>query len=88
MGFIPSKAKADIWMRENNDLLIAARNPKEIVQTFEEQHKLKLKGVVPLTFHLGCDCFRSKKIHHKDDGSIQEYVRLKTKGIHIAIRKG
>jgi Reverse transcriptase (RNA-dependent DNA polymerase) len=42
MGFIPRKAKADIWMRENNnlyeyiavyvdDLLIAARNPKDIV---------------------------------------------------------
>jgi Reverse transcriptase (RNA-dependent DNA polymerase) len=44
MGFISSKAKADIRMRENNslckyiavyvdDLLIAARNPKAIVQT-------------------------------------------------------
>jgi hypothetical protein len=52
MGFIPSQAKADIWMKENNnlyeynavyvnDLLIAAKNPKEIVQTLEEQHKLK-----------------------------------------------
>jgi Reverse transcriptase (RNA-dependent DNA polymerase) len=56
MGFIPSKAKADIWMRENNglyeyiavyvnDLLIAARNPKEIDQTLEEQHKFTLKGL-------------------------------------------
>jgi hypothetical protein len=46
MGFIPSKAEADIWMRKNNnlyeyiavyfdDLLIAARNPKEIVKTLE-----------------------------------------------------
>jgi hypothetical protein len=31
--------------------------------------------------------FRSKKIRHKDYGSIQEYVRLQAKGIHIAIRK-
>jgi hypothetical protein len=42
MGFIPSKTEADKWMRESNnlfeyiavnvdDLLIAARNPKEIV---------------------------------------------------------
>jgi hypothetical protein len=37
-----------------NDLLIAAKNPKEIVQKLEEQHKLKLKGVGPLTYHLGC----------------------------------
>jgi hypothetical protein len=39
MGFIPSQAKADIWMQENNNLyeciavyvdnlLIAAKNPK------------------------------------------------------------
>jgi Reverse transcriptase (RNA-dependent DNA polymerase) len=68
MGFIPSKAKSDIWMRDSNnlyeyiavyvdDLLIAARNPKEIVQTLEEQHNLKLKGAGPLTYHLGCDYF-------------------------------
>jgi Reverse transcriptase (RNA-dependent DNA polymerase) len=68
MGFIPSKAEVDIWMRESNnlyeyialyvdDLLIAARNPKEIVQKLEEQYKFKLKGVVPLTYHLGCDFF-------------------------------
>jgi hypothetical protein len=69
MGFIRSKAKADIWMRENNnlyeyiavyvdDLLIAARNPKAIFQTLEEQHMFKLKEVVPLTYHSGCDYFR------------------------------
>jgi hypothetical protein len=56
MGFIPSKVKADKFVRENNslyeyiavyvdDLLIVARNPKEIVQTLEAQHKFKLKGV-------------------------------------------
>jgi hypothetical protein len=39
-----------------DDLLIAGRN-KKIVQTLEEQHKLKLKGVGPLTYHLGCDYF-------------------------------
>jgi hypothetical protein len=40
-----------------DDLLITARNPKENVQTLEEQHKLKLKGVGLLTYHLGCDYF-------------------------------
>jgi hypothetical protein len=73
MGFIPRKTEADIWIRENNslyeytavyvavyvdDLLIAARNPKEIVQTLKEQYKFTLKGVVPLTYHFGCVCFR------------------------------
>jgi hypothetical protein len=63
LGFIPIKAKVDIWMRENNnlyeyiavyvdDLLIAVSNPKEIVQTLEEQHKFKLKGVGPFSYHL------------------------------------
>jgi Reverse transcriptase (RNA-dependent DNA polymerase) len=71
MGFIPSKAEADIWMRESNnlyeyiavyvdELLIAARNPKAIVRKLEEQHKFKLKGVGPLTYHLGCDYFRDQ----------------------------
>jgi Reverse transcriptase (RNA-dependent DNA polymerase) len=71
MGFIPSKAKADIRMRESNnlyeyiavyvdDLLIVARIPKEIVRKLKEQHKFKLKGVGPLTYHLGCDYFRDQ----------------------------
>ena len=71
MGFTPSKAESDIWMRENDglyeyiavyvdDLLIAARNPEEIVKTLQEKHKFKLKGVGTLTYHLGCDYFRDK----------------------------
>ncbi|MFA9289535.1 MAG: reverse transcriptase domain-containing protein [Weeksellaceae bacterium] len=66
MGFNQSKAKADIWMRENDgiyeyiavyvdDLLIAARDPKSIIDILSEKHKFKLKGVGPLTYHLGCD---------------------------------
>jgi hypothetical protein len=58
-------------MRENNglyeyiavyvdDLLIAARDPGEITRALQESHKLKLKGVGPLTYHLGCDYFRDK----------------------------
>jgi Reverse transcriptase (RNA-dependent DNA polymerase) len=71
MGFVPSKAEADIWMREGDgvyeyiavyvdDLLIAARDPKKIVETLQEKHRFKLKGVGPLTYHLGCDYFRDK----------------------------
>ena len=69
MGFTPSKAEADIWMRESDnlyeyiavyvdDLLIAARNPEAIIKTLSEIHEFKLKGVGPLTYHLGCDYFR------------------------------
>jgi Reverse transcriptase (RNA-dependent DNA polymerase) len=78
MGFHQSKAESDIWMRENNglyeyiavyidDLLIAARDPGEIARTPEKAHKFKLKGVGPLTYHLGCDYF------HDQDGTLVCY---------------
>jgi hypothetical protein len=68
MGFTPSKAEADIWMRENDglyeyiavyvdDLLIAARDPNSIVQALQEKHQFKLKGVGSHTYHLGCNYF-------------------------------
>jgi hypothetical protein len=70
MGFTPSKAEADIWMRENlgmyeyidvyvDDLLITARDPNSIVQTLQEKHKFKLKGVGSLTYNLGWDYFQA-----------------------------
>jgi hypothetical protein len=75
MGFTPSAAEADIWMQENHglykyiavyvdDLLIAATDPNSIVQTLQEKHKFKLKGVGTLNYHLGCDYF------HDMDGTL------------------
>jgi hypothetical protein len=43
-----------------DDLLIAARNPEEIVQTLQEIHGFKLKSVGQLTYHLGCNYFCEK----------------------------
>jgi hypothetical protein len=60
MGFIPNKAEGENNTVYVNDLLIAARIPKEIVQKIEEQHKFKLKEVGPLTYHSGCDFFRDQ----------------------------
>jgi hypothetical protein len=40
--------------------LISARNPNDIVKVLKENHKLKLKGMGPLTYHLGRDYFRDK----------------------------
>jgi hypothetical protein len=68
---VQSKAESDIWMRENDglyeymavyvdDLLNEARDPGEITLVLEESHKFKLKGVGPLTYHLGCDYFCDK----------------------------
>ena len=69
MGFSPSKAEPDIWMRPNgdayeyigvyvNDLAIVARDPGEIIDTLKNKHGFKLKGTGPITFHLGMDFFR------------------------------
>ena len=69
MGFEISKADPDVWMRRNDDvweyiavyvddLAIAAKDPKKICDTLITKYKYKLKGVGPLSYHLGCDFFR------------------------------
>jgi hypothetical protein len=69
MGFSPSKAEPDIWMRENagvyeyigvyvDDLAIVARNPKEITDALLSKYGFKLKGTGPISFHLGMDFVR------------------------------
>ena len=69
MGFFPSKAEPDIWMRNAgdhyeyiatyvDDLLIASRSPQSIIDALEAgPHKFTLKGTGPVKFHLGCDFF-------------------------------
>jgi len=69
MGFIPSKAERDIWMRDCgdhyeyiavyvDDLLITSKDPSTIIKTLSGEHKFKLKGTGAVSFHLGCDWFR------------------------------
>ena len=72
MGFFPSKAEADIWMRRKgnhceciacyvDDLLIASKNPSSIIdELMAKPHSFKLKGTGPISFHLGCDFFRDE----------------------------
>ena len=71
MGFTPSLAEDDIWMRHNgdvyeyiaiyvDDLCIAAKDPKAITDLLAEKYKYKLKGTGPLAFHLGCNFFRDE----------------------------
>jgi hypothetical protein len=72
MGFFPSKAEQDIWMRRVDDhyeyivvyvddLLIASKDPKKIVEILTVAHMFKLKGNGPVLFHLGCDFFRDEE---------------------------
>jgi len=71
MGFFPSKADEDIWMRDKgdhyeyiavyvDDLAIASKDPQPIIDELKNKHHFKLKGTGPITFHLGCDYFRDK----------------------------
>ena len=67
MGFQPSKADPDIWMKTTDDgqayeyiavyvddLCVASKDPGKIFQTLKNKYKLKLKGDGPLDYHLGC----------------------------------
>jgi Reverse transcriptase (RNA-dependent DNA polymerase) len=69
IGFFPCKAEPDIWMRKKGNLYeyiavyvddraIAMKDPKELTDILEKQHKFKLKGTGPITFHLGMDVTR------------------------------
>ena len=67
MGFVPSKAECDIWMRDcgNHDEYIAvyvdgfanwvSKDPSEIIKILLKQHNFKIKGTCAISFHLGCD---------------------------------
>lgn len=75
MGFVPSKAENDIWIRRVgnvyeyiatyvDDLAICSKDPQSIIDTLTKTYKYKLKGTGPLSYHLGCD-------YHRDaDGTL------------------
>ena len=69
MGFTPSKAEDDIWMRKKgelyeyiaryvDDLIIISNNNKEIYDMLVKENDLKLKDWGPIKFYLGCDFYR------------------------------
>jgi hypothetical protein len=41
-----------------DDLVIAMKNPKELIDILKNHHTFKLKGTVPILFHLGMDFTR------------------------------
>ena len=66
MGFFISRADNDVWMRRNgdvyeyiavyvDDLAIVAKDPQGICDILTNKYSYKLKGVGPITHHLGCD---------------------------------
>ena len=67
LKFKPSKADPDVWMRPEpggtcyeyiavyvDDLAIAAKDPQAFCNKLKKKYNLKLKGVGPLEYHLGC----------------------------------
>ena len=67
LKFKPSKADPDVWMRPEpggtcyeyiavyvDDLAIAAKKPQAFCHEVKKKYNLKLKGVGPLEYHLGC----------------------------------
>ena len=67
LKFKPSKADTDVWMRPEpggtcyeyidvyvDDLAIAAKDPQAFCNELKKKYNLKLKGVGPLEYHLGC----------------------------------
>ena len=93
MGFKPCRMDPDIWLCNKgdhyeyvgtyvDDLCITSKNPEAIVKLLINDYKSQLKGVGPMTYHLGCDFFcdndgilcqsRKKHIIH----SLENYVRM------------
>ena len=67
LKFKRSKADPDVWMRPEpggtcyeyiavyvDDLAIAAKDPQAFCNELKKKYNLKLKGVGPLEYHLGC----------------------------------
>ena len=67
LKFKPSRADPDVWMRLEpggtcyeyiavyvDDLAIAAKDPQAFCNELKKKYNLKLKGVGPLEYHLGC----------------------------------
>ena len=72
MGFKPSMADLDIWMKSSkdgnhceciavyvDDLAICMKDPKSFCDTLKKC-RLKLKGVRPISYHLGCEYARDE----------------------------
>ena len=66
MGFVPSKADGDVWMRRSgdlyeyvatyvDDLCLVLRDCKAFCDELKEKYNYKLKGDGPITYHLGCN---------------------------------
>jgi hypothetical protein len=73
LGFLPSKAEPEIYMRQNgdhyeyvatyvDDLCLVMKNPEDfLLQLQSDPYEFKLKGSGPMDFHLGCGFQRDEE---------------------------
>ena len=65
------QGRPDIWLQEKtdhweyigtyiDDLAIASKGPQAIVDKLVKDHKFKLKGTGPISYHLRCDFMRDE----------------------------
>ena len=107
-GFFQSKADSCVWMRENkgvyeyvaayvDDLACAMHDAAGFLKKLTDHHKFKLKGVGPISFHLGCDFTRDpdntlvmqpKKYIEKMIGSYERLFGEKPKEFNSPLAKG
>ena len=73
MNFKLSNADPDIWTRSSKDgghyeyiavyvdhIAICMKDPQAFCDTLKNKYKLKIKGVGPLSYHLGCGYTRDE----------------------------
>ena len=72
-----------------NDLFIALRDPKRLVNTLPNQYKVKFKVMGPISYHLGCYFFRENNCvlcsvpHKYIDKMVQIYITMTSKNPKI-----
>ena len=77
LGFQPSRVDPAIWLKSSkddnhyehiavyvDDLAICMKDPQGFCDTLKDKYKLKLKGIGPISYHLGCGYTRD------DDGTL------------------
>ena len=109
MGFEPCEMEPDIWLRDcidhyeriaahADDLLIASKDPNNIVEVLQTKCNFKLKGTGPISYHLGCNfdrdengilCFVPRKHIEKMEDSCMHVFGEKPKQVYASpLEKG
>lgn len=58
-----------------DDLAIAGKDPNDIITKLREVYKLELKGIDPISYHLGCDDFVPSEIDNKLCYGPKKYIQ-------------